>query len=105
MGESLDMVEYAAIDWMDSEFENPTGQLAGAFEKHVFGPYDAELVNDEPYAQRTNYGFNDQTDSLSRYYQFWPGIAWAENAIANAFDDVELIWQVAMDHALGRGTI
>ena len=105
MSESLDTVELNAQLWMYDEFENPTGKLENAFTKHVYGPFEAELWNDEPYAQRTNYGFNNMTDSLGRYYRFWPGIAWAQNAVANSYDEVELIWQIAIDHALGRGTI
>ena len=77
MNASLDEVEYQAQDWMDTHFENPTGHLAGAFEKHLYPPWEGELWNDEPYAQRTNYGFSDMTDSLGRYFLIWPGIAWA----------------------------
>jgi hypothetical protein len=102
MHESLDEVEYQAQSWMWSHFENPTGTLENAFEKHVFGPFSAWLINDLPYAQRANYGFNDMTDSLGRYYEFWPGIAWAENAVANSYPSVELTWQIAIDKAMGR---
>lgn len=100
--EALDVVEYEAQDWMDISFQNPTGRLAGAFQKTVYNAVEAELLNDEPYAQRTNYGFSGMTDSLGRYYPYWPGIAWAQNAVANAQADVKLIYQVAVDQALGR---
>lgn len=102
MVESLDILQVEAESWMWGHFINPQGGIEGAFEKHPYGPFSAELWNDKPYAQRTNYGFNNMTDSLGRYYQFWPGIAWAENAIANSYEDVELAWQVQMNRALGR---
>jgi len=102
MKESLDEVEYQAQEWMWDHFENPTGQLETAFTKHPYGPFSAELWNDLPYAQRTNYGFSGMTDAIGRYYWHWPGIAWAENAIANSYPEVESIWQLMVDRALGR---
>lgn len=102
MWDSLQDVEYAAVEWMDDHFENSTGALSGNFVQNVTDYRHGELTNDMPYAQRTNYGFNNQTDSLGRYYQFWAGIAWAQNAIVNAKDEVEINYQIAIAKALGR---
>ncbi len=100
--ESLDDLETEAQTWMWSHFQNPTGRIENAFEKDVFGPWTGQLYNGEDYAQRTNYGFNGMTDSLGRYFQFWPGIAWAENAIVEAYPQVEQNFLVAFDKAVGR---
>src|SRR3989442_11638314 len=64
MGESLDELEFQAQDWMWANFKNPTGTLENAFDKNVFGPFDAELENMSPYGQRRNYGFSGMTDAL-----------------------------------------
>lgn len=100
--DSLPVLEYQAQDWMYGHFQNPTGRLESAFTQHVYGPFSSELWNDEPYAQRRNYGFSGMTDSLGRFYAYDPGIAWAENAVANSYTEVEQIWLLAFDRALGR---
>lgn len=101
MYDSLDDVEYEAVQWMDDHFENPTGALSGAFTQQSADYRHGVLENAMPYAVRTNYGFNDQTDSLFRYYQFWSGIAWAQNAIVNAYDEVTINYELAIARALG----
>ena len=100
MGESLDDIEFHAQEWMYGHFMNPLGPLEEAFTKHVYGGYSAELWNDLPYAQRRNYGFSGMYDSLGRFYPYDPGIAWAENAVANSYYDVDLNFKVAVDKTI-----
>ena len=100
MSESLDELEYQAVDWMDSHFMNPTGQLESTWDKSVYGPYLAEIENTSPYGQRRNYGFSGMTDALGRYYPLDPGIAWAENAVANSYPHVTNNFLVAVDKTI-----
>ena len=100
MAESLDDLEYQAQEWMWAHFMNPTGPLENAWWKSVYGPWDAELENTSAYGQRRNYGFSGQTDALGRYYPHDPGIAWAENAVANSYPDVERNFQIAFDRTI-----
>lgn len=82
-------IKRLAQNEMWAGFQNPTGALENNFGTYVYGPYEAEVENDMPYAVRRNYGFSGKTDALGRYYANDPGILWAENAVDLAIPHVE----------------
>jgi hypothetical protein len=95
MTESLDVLETEAQTTMGAEFMNTTGQVENAFVQYP-GTFESELENTEPYSQRLNYGFSGMTDSLGRYYPYWPAYLWAETTVIDAAPDVEAIWAAAL---------
>ena len=95
MTQSLDELEREAIATMYAEFIDATGQVENAFAKYP-GTFESELENTEPYSQRLNYGFSGMTDSLGRYYAYWPAYHWAETTVIDATPAVELIWNAAL---------
>lgn len=96
---SLDDLRFEAQDWMDTHFQNPTDEMADSLEMEVESAYSGWMGSYLPYSRRTNWGFNNMIDSLGRYYQFWPGIAWAENAIAEAFPYIQNNYELAVSQA------
>jgi hypothetical protein len=95
MTESLDVLEWEAQQQMYDQFIETTGATENAFVK-IPGTFLSILENTSDYGQRLNYGFSGKTDSLGRYYPYWPAYLWAEGAIVEAVPQVELIWDVAL---------
>lgn len=84
MKESLDLLRYEATYFMFGTFQNPSGaadSAENAWRRTVSSPYRAILTNLSKYGQRLHYGFSGMTDSLGRYYAYWPAYHWAENAV------------------------
>jgi hypothetical protein len=93
--ESLDDLRVEAQNWMEAHFMNPTGDLSDSLEMEVDSPFEGWMGTYSPYGRRRNWGFSGMTDSLGRYYPLDPGIAWAENAIANAFPHIQNNYELA----------
>lgn len=86
---SIDIVATEAEDYMDTVFMNATGQMSGSLQKQLNSPKEAQVWSEIPYAQRLHFGFSGKTDSLGRYYPYWPAYYWADEAVALAYDEVE----------------
>lgn len=99
MYKGVEELEQGAIDVMHDRFKNPSGQAEGAWEQTVHSPYLAELGNTVPYARRLEYGFSGKTDSLGRYYQFWPAYHWAETTVVVEQDAIGRIFTRAINKA------
>jgi len=100
MPRSLDELEQAAQASMLASFKNPTGNVETKFRKYVRTPWRGILGNYEPYARRLNYGFSGKTDSLGRYYSFWPDYHWAEGAIEMATPYVQAHFRESVQQAI-----
>lgn len=100
MPRSLDELEQASQAMMMANFKNPTGNVETKFRKFVRTPWRGILGNYEPYARRLNYGFSGMTDSLGRYYQFWPDYHWAEGAIEMATPYIQGHFQDSVQQAI-----
>src|SRR5437764_10382619 len=71
MGRSLDDMQQYAVNFMWSNFKNPTGPLEDAFYQVIEATGDGitgSLINPSPYAWRREAGFSGMTDSLGRYF-------------------------------------
>lgn len=100
MPEVLDELEQASQAIMLESFINNGGVAVTAFEQHVSSPWQAELTNTVPYGRRLNYGFSGMTDSLGRYYPYWPAYHWAEKGMDLAAPAVESIFRTAVQTAI-----
>ena len=91
-GKSLEAVQSYAVDYMESTFMNPTGELEGAFYQVielVGSSIEGKLINPSAYAWRRDRGFSGMTDSLGRYFPYDPGIEYAETALAAEIPAIE----------------
>jgi hypothetical protein len=107
MQDSLDALELAAQGIMQSEFKNPTGVLAGNFDKSIPVSNAEETVgmlsNDSPYAWRRDRGFVGMTDSLGRHYND-EGIEYMEKALAQKQSSIERYFVTAVSNSIGMLT-
>ena len=106
MDRGISLLQATATDEMYNLFQNPTGQAEEAWDTSVQSAYLAIAANTAPYAQRLDYGFSGLTDSLGRYFPYWPAYYWAESTVMDAADQVAAQFQAAIDYAnlaLGGG--
>ena len=53
-------------------FQNPTGATADSISSFVASPSEVDVTVGVPYGRRLEYGFSGQTDSLGRFFPYWP---------------------------------
>jgi len=99
MGESLNLLQAEAADFMYATFKNPQGPLEDAFYQ-MFSVDRGELANPMPYAWRRERGFSGMTDSLGRTFHHDPGIAYMQHSIDTKGQDVGDIFTNAVGNAL-----
>lgn len=91
----------AATSYMYATFINPGSGVEQAWQIEVHSTTLATLTNTAPYARRLNEGFSRMTDSLGRYYPFWPAYHWAEAALAKVTPEVADIFQTGFEKTMG----
>lgn len=81
---SLERLRQVATNTMQTEFQHPSGALAGAFVRPITSyhfPIEGALENPKPYAWRREEGFSGMTDSLGRHYTNDPGIHYMRSSL------------------------
>lgn len=99
MGLSAEEVQQQAEDYMNMVFINPQGGIEDTLQNKVTAWNRAQVWSEEPYAQRLQYGFSGMTDSLGRFYPYWPEYDWANHAIDMAEPWVEDYFFIEMEAA------
>jgi hypothetical protein len=99
--ESGTLVVQTAQDLSYSLFQNPSGAFADSLYFWVVSPEEVAVGAGVPYAQRLEYGFSGMTDSLGRYYPYWPDYHWAQQTLDAVQPEVELIMAEAVGGAIG----
>lgn len=99
--QSTEDMQQAATDYMYATFINPQGGVENAWEPQVQSTTLATLTNTAPYARRLNFGFSGMTDSLGRTYSYWPDYHWAEAALTAVSPEVEDVFRLGFESALG----
>lgn len=84
----------------ESEFQNPSGEFSDSLYFWIISPEEVAVAAGVPYAQRLNYGFSDMTDSLGRYYPYWPAYHWADQTLEVVQPEVEVLVAGAVEQAM-----
>lgn len=103
----ISMLQAYATDFMWQHFINPTGNTESAWDTQVESPYQSYAGNTAPQARRLEFGFSNMTDSLGRYFHYWPDYHWAQQTVILEQYKVAAIFQAAVDYAnlqLGKAT-
>lgn len=79
-------------------FQNPTGATADSIYPWVVSPSEIEVVADTPYARRLEYGFSGMTDSLGRFFPYWP----AEPYLGPALEEDTPVIAERLAYAVGN---
>jgi hypothetical protein len=100
--QSVDNMQIAATNYMYASFIDPGSGVENAWETQVQSSTLATLTNTALYARRLNEGFSGMTDSLGRYFPYWPAYHWAEAAVEASAPDVENIFALGIEKTLGE---
>lgn len=94
------MLQAFASDYMWSHFINPTGPTEDdSWAVDIQSPYLGILGNTAPQARRLEFGFSNMTDSLGRYYPYWPDYHWAQQTVILEQYKIQDVFQAAIDYA------
>ena len=63
-------------------FQNPTGETANSIGYDIVSPVEVDVTVGVPQGRRLEYGFSGMTDSLGRYYPYWPAEPYLGPALA-----------------------
>jgi len=102
MGLATDALDTEIDSNMNAGFKNDTGDLYSTLQQITYGPYEAEIYTDSPYAFRREEGFSGMTDSLGRYYPDDPGIHYMADAVKYGELEVQIIFEDAVALALAE---
>lgn len=101
--QTIEDMQMFATDYMYATFIDPRGGVENAWEPVVQSTTLATLTNTAPYAQRLNFGFSGMTDSIGRYYEYWPDYHWVDYAIGKAEPLIADYFKTGFETAVGGG--
>ena len=114
MGVLLDAEIVAALKWSAdlvtttaqantwTAFQNPTGATADSIYPWVASPSEVEVFVGAPQGRRLEYGFSGMTDSLGRFFPYWPAEPYLGPALEEDTPLIQARMELAVNNALNR---
>ena len=114
MGVLLDAEIVAALKWSAdlvvttaqtntwTAFQHPTGATADSIYPWVASPSEVEVFVGVPYGRRLEYGFSGMTDSLGRFFPYWPAEPYLGPALEEDTPLIQARMELAVNNALNR---
>lgn len=95
---AADLVTTTAQTNTWTAFQHPTGATAESIYPLVFSPSEIEVIVEAPQGRRLEYGFSGMTDSLGRFFPYWP----AEPYLGPALEEDTPLIQERLAYAVGN---
>ncbi len=114
MGALLDVEIADALIWIGelvsttakantwTAFQNPTGATSDSIGYQIVSPTEVDITVGVPYGRRLEYGFSGMTDSLGRFFPYWPAEPYMQPALDEDRALIEEKMALAVENVIAK---